>query len=134
LIKLASGKLGRYQIGGKMMKRQTFINYKGLPESDISSHITVSIHENLNLTSENLYYSFVQLDFEFYGTLSFSSLTVITSYYLIFTSTKRILVKNLNSYSVSLSRDKCNLKGLLVISTRPSSERIWSLQCEAVSL
>jgi hypothetical protein len=117
-----------------MIERQTFVDYKGLPRSDISSHITVSIYENSNFTPENLHYSFVQLDFESCRTLSFLSLTVITSCDLIFTSTKRILVKNLNSYSASLSRDGCDLKELLVTGTRSSGERIQSLQYGAVSL
>jgi hypothetical protein len=105
------------------MERQTFVDYKGLPRSDISSHITVSIHENSNLTSENLHHSFVQLDFEFCRTLSFPLLTVTILCDLIFTSTKRVLVKNLNSYSALPSKDGCDLKGLLVTGMRSSSER-----------
>jgi hypothetical protein len=129
-----SGKLRRYWIEEGTIERRIFVDYKGLPRSDVSSHITVSIRENSNLTLKNLCHSIVQLDFEFCGTLSFLSLTVTTSCNLIFTSTKRVLVKNLNLYSASLSRNGCDLKELLVIGIRPSGERIRSLQCEAVSL
>jgi hypothetical protein len=94
-----------------MIERQTFVDYKSLLGSNVSSHITVSIHENSNLTLENLHHSFVQLDFEFCETLSFPSLTVTILCDLIFTSTKRVLVKNLNSYLASLSKDGCNLEG-----------------------
>jgi hypothetical protein len=70
-MRLASGELGEYRIGGRMMERQTFVNYKGLPRSDVSSHITVSIHENSNLTLKNLHHGFVQLDFEFLWNFEF---------------------------------------------------------------